>query len=219
MAKLGMKQKGSSAAIAANGASTKTSSSAASSERASEPQQGPRAENAAASPRAIVPRTTLAKSPQFSQVAAIMPMIFAATWNGDCAMRLRFLLGWLALAAVIARQSALGDEPDAKKLEIAYGPEIRPLLTADCQKCHSGDHIEAEIDLSSFAAWADVRKHPQVWQKVGQMLESSQMPPKDARQPTDAERARLQEWVHGYLTMEAGYKAVPAIRAKSFCGG
>ena len=33
-----------------------------------------------------------------------------------------------------------------------------------------------------------MRKHPQIWQKVGEMLDSGQMPPKDAKQPTADER-------------------------------
>ena len=57
-------------------------------------------------------------------------------------------------------------------------------------ECHSAERTEADIDLVSFATLADIRKHPQVWQKVGEMLDSGQMPPKDAKQPTDAERTQ-----------------------------
>src|SRR5262249_16066646 len=39
------------------------------------------------------------------------------------------------------------------------------------------------------------------------MLDSGQMPPKDARQPTDQQRAQLQKWVRSYLTMEAEARA------------
>ena len=35
------------------------------------------------------------------------------------------------------------------------------------------------------------------------MLDSSQMPPPESRQPTELERAELKKWVHGYLTVEA----------------
>lgn len=67
--------------------------------------------------------------------------------------------------------------------------------------------MEAEIDLSSFATWEDVRKHPQIWQRVGEMLDSGQMPPKDAPQPSAAERKALQSWVHSFLTQEAQARA------------
>ncbi len=72
-----------------------------------------------------------------------------------------------------------------------------------CQSCHSGKHPEAEIDLKHFATLDDVRKSPRVWQKVLEMLDSGQMPPKDEKQPSGAERTKLQAWVRGYLKLEA----------------
>ncbi|MBC7856976.1 MAG: DUF1592 domain-containing protein [Pirellulaceae bacterium] len=112
---------------------------------------------------------------------------------------------WAALVAVCPQVHAA--EPEAKGLERAYGGEIRPLIVSYCQKCHSGDRIEADIDLATIGTWAEVRKQPETWQKVGQMLESGQMPPKDERQPTAAERKKLEDWVRGYLTMEAKSRA------------
>ena len=119
----------------------------------------------------------------------------------------RLLVPSLLASLLLARAPAGADEPDVTALEKTYGGEIRPLVVSYCQKCHSADHTEAEIDLGAFAAWADVRKHPQTWQKVGQMLDSGQMPPKEARQPTEAERSKLQTWVRTYLTMEAKARA------------
>ena len=110
-----------------------------------------------------------------------------------------------AAAALLAtaRGSDGADVPDRGALERAYEPEIRGLVRQYCEKCHSEKRIEADIDLAEFATMADVGKRPQTWQKVGEMLESGQMPPKKAPQPTDAERARLRGWVHDYLTIEA----------------
>lgn len=88
-----------------------------------------------------------------------------------------------------------------------YPTEIRPLLLRYCHECHSGDRLEAEIDLSAFPTLAEVRKRPRVWQKVGEMLDTAQMPPKKAPQPTDAERTKLQTWVRGYLTAEVRDRA------------
>lgn len=104
-------------------------------------------------------------------------------------------------------QLAAGAEPEAKDLEKNYGGEIRPLLATYCLKCHSGDLIEAEVDLGAIGTFADVRKHPETWQKVGQMLDTAQMPPKDEKQLAPAEKAKLEKWVHGYLTMEARARA------------
>jgi hypothetical protein len=124
-------------------------------------------------------------------------------------MRIRSVFNAGVLAAVVALVSAPvhADEPELKRLEQAYAGEIRVLVVRYCQECHSEKRMEAEIDLTALATWAEVRKHPRTWQKVGEMLESGQMPPPDARQPTEAERTRLREWVRGYLTTEARARA------------
>jgi len=84
-----------------------------------------------------------------------------------------------------------------------YSSEIRSLISRHCEKCHSATLMEADIDLTAFDSFAAVRKHPETWLKVNEMLESGQMPPKDAPQPNDADRAKLQKWVTGYLKAEA----------------
>src|SRR4051795_8889356 len=105
-------------------------------------------------------------------------------------MRIATVMIVFAVGAVMGTQpfaprpATAADDRDVPALERAYGPEIRPLLERYCYKCHSEKRTEADIDLAEFATWADVRKHPQTWQKVGEMLESGQMPPKEARQPT-----------------------------------
>jgi len=114
----------------------------------------------------------------------------------------------LLLAALLpSRQPAGAAEPDLNVLSVAYQTEIQPLVARYCHECHSGERIEAEIDLASFATLADVRKHPPTWQKVAEMFGSGQMPPKEARQPTDDERATIDGWVRTYLTAEAQARA------------
>jgi hypothetical protein len=58
-----------------------------------------------------------------------------------------------------------------------------------------------------MATWADVRKNAKTWQKAAEMLDSGQMPPQGARQPTEAERTRLRKWVRGYLIVEANARS------------
>jgi len=123
-------------------------------------------------------------------------------------VRFTFVLWLMVLALLVAAHRPVdADEPEARMLEKGYGGEIRPLIVSYCQKCHSGDRIEADVDLGAIGSWADVRKHPETWQKVAAMLESGQMPPKDERQPKAAEREKLEKWVRGYLTMEARARA------------
>ncbi len=128
-------------------------------------------------------------------------------------MRIASVVGVLATTAVVfalllpSRPATAADDRELKTLGQAYEGEIRQLVQRYCHECHSEKRTEADIDFKAFATWADVRKHPQTWQKVLTMLDSGQMPPKKARQPADAERARLQQWVSGYLTVEAEARA------------
>jgi hypothetical protein len=85
--------------------------------------------------------------------------------------------------------------------------EVRPVVARLCGECHSKDRAEADIDLTAFAALADVRRQIPVWQKVGEMIDGGQMPPKEAIQPTDAERALLRGWLRGVLKDEASRHA------------
>ncbi len=116
------------------------------------------------------------------------------------------LLGAGALAALLVRsepEPVCAQEPKWDGVAAAYKSEVQPLLAKFCQRCHSGLHPEADIDLKHFATLDEVRRAPRVWQKVLEMLDSGQMPPKDAKPPSDAERTKLQGWVRGYLKLEA----------------
>ena len=120
---------------------------------------------------------------------------------------MRILVGLSALAAgliVFSSLSARADEPTPEALASRYERDIRPLVAKYCHDCHSAETTtEADLDLSLFANLGEIRKAPRQWQKVREMLDNGQMPPKDAPQPPDAERRRLAEWVREYLKWEA----------------
>lgn len=85
-----------------------------------------------------------------------------------------------------------------------YVKTVRPLIAKYCHECHDSNKPEADLDLSKFATLADVKKATKVWQKVGDMIDGGQMPPKDAAaKPTAEERKTLQTWVQAHLKNEA----------------
>lgn len=109
----------------------------------------------------------------------------------------------LGLVLSIA-QRARAEEPTPEALAARYESEIRPLVAKYCHECHAAETTtEADLDLAHFAHLAEIRKAPRAWQKVREMLDAGQMPPKDAPQPAEAERRKLAEWVHEYLKFEA----------------
>lgn len=131
----------------------------------------------------------------------------------------RFALAATTLALLLSTLFAFANEsPDAEapapapsaanadafaELSKTYAGEALPLVKKYCADCHSDESKEGELDLEQFATLADVRKKPPVWQRVAEMLDHGEMPPKDADQPTAAERQTLRAWVGKYLDAEA----------------
>ncbi|HZZ80862.1 MAG TPA: DUF1592 domain-containing protein, partial [Gemmataceae bacterium] len=114
------------------------------------------------------------------------------------------MIGALAVAWLSSTHEPVqAQEPKWDTLASAYKSDVQPLLVQYCQRCHSGKHPEADIDLKHFASLAEVRKAPRVWQKVLEMLETGQMPPRDAKQFSDEQRTKVQAWVRSYLKLEA----------------
>lgn len=109
----------------------------------------------------------------------------------------------IACISVIRPDTSVATAAPPDSFEKDYAQKVRPLLTKYCQECHSAKQAEADIDLEKFATLTDVRKATKVWQKVGEMLDGGQMPPKDSIQPSDDERTTLRTWVRSHLKTEA----------------
>jgi hypothetical protein len=111
-------------------------------------------------------------------------------------------IGWSQL-----RQPLEAQDSPWKSLADGYTKEIRPLLETYCQRCHGASRQEAELNLGRFARLTDIRKTPRVWQKLLEMLDTEQMPPKKAKQPSAEERSQLRSWLRDYLKLEARSQA------------
>ncbi len=111
-------------------------------------------------------------------------------------MRRLFLLLGTALVASVPLAAA-------ETLDRDYAAFVQPLLKRYCHECHAGEVTEAEIDLASFTSVAHVRRQTKTWLKLREVLDTGDMPPKAAKQPTDAERAQLLVWVRALLAEEA----------------
>ena len=84
-----------------------------------------------------------------------------------------------------------------------YERDIHPLLRQFCLECHSQEAVEGDLDLEQYTTLAEVRREPQVWVKVVEMLTGGEMPPEDAAQPLAPQRAKLLAWAQRYLHAEA----------------
>ena len=80
---------------------------------------------------------------------------------------------------------------------------VTPFLKSFCLECHSGNVVEADIDFTHFSSVTDVRSEIKTWIKVRKVLQTRQMPPKDADQPPDEMQSAVLDWVASFLTNEA----------------
>ena len=88
-----------------------------------------------------------------------------------------------------------------------YTSSIRPLLARSCLKCHNADKREGDLDLKQIESLTDLRRNPQVWQKVQFMLINGEMPPRDSTPLPPTARQKIQSWIRRYLDVEARAQA------------
>ncbi len=113
--------------------------------------------------------------------------------------------GLFLLVALCALPNSFAAEPIAfDVIGTEYVRDIKPILKQFCLNCHSTQTQEGELDLERFAGLADVRTGTRVWLKVVEMLDTNEMPPKDAKPQLSAEQKKqLRAWVERYLNAEA----------------
>lgn len=118
------------------------------------------------------------------------------------------LAGCTLLYVCLATGAVRGDDAETfSDLAGRYDATVRPLLTRYCVGCHDAANKEGELDLDRYASLAALREDPGPWQLVAQLLESREMPPDDADQPSKEELADLRDWVEEYLDAEARSRA------------
>ncbi|MCI0357725.1 MAG: DUF1592 domain-containing protein [Planctomycetaceae bacterium] len=114
------------------------------------------------------------------------------------------LVLWSAAAAV-----AVADEPALTASSTAM---IRRL----CLDCHGKDLAEGRINLDQMTARPDLGRGFKDWEKVAGMLRQGKMPPKDAPQPSAAERtasiAAIEEALKVYISRHAGDPGAVVLR-------
>ncbi len=122
----------------------------------------------------------------------------------DAARRIRTacavpLIACLALAAVSA--------DGADDLAQSFAKQIQPLLVKTCGDCHGKKPKDNDLDLTSFGSAQAIIAKPKVLSDVVERLRLGDMPPKEAPQPTQAEREQLLGWITAALDAEAAARA------------
>jgi len=131
-------------------------------------------------------------------------------------------LAVLALGALVAGAAASGPRPTARPeprqdLERRFAASVRPFLQRFCTGCHGSEKPQAALDLTHFTSVAAaVGDFGHLSLALGR-LEAGDMPPREARQPTPAERREVIAWIRDLRKHEAERNAgdpgpVPARR-------
>jgi mono/diheme cytochrome c family protein len=88
-----------------------------------------------------------------------------------------------------------------------FEKQIQPLLVRTCGDCHGKEPTDNDLDLTSFGSAQAILAKPKVLGDVAERLRLGDMPPKDAPQPTEAEREQLLDWINAALDAEAAARA------------
>jgi len=113
----------------------------------------------------------------------------------------------MVLAVVLGVWAAPSAAGPAADLGQAYARQIHPLLVKTCGECHGKTPKDNDLDLTSFASAQAIIAEPDVLDAVAGRLRDADMPPKDAPQPSQAEREQLLAWIAAALDGEARARA------------
>ena len=109
------------------------------------------------------------------------------------------------LIASLTLAAASADSAD--DLAQTYTTQIQPLLVRSCGNCHGEMPNDNELDLTGFGSAQAILAKPKLLGDVADRLRLGDMPPKDAPQPSEAEREQLLGWITAALDAEAAARA------------
>ncbi len=81
------------------------------------------------------------------------------------------------------------------KSDLEFSRDARPFLDTYCAKCHNAEKAKGGINLDLFTDEVSLYRHRTLVNEVIGQLQHREMPPKDAKQPEDAARTQLAEWL------------------------
>lgn len=115
--------------------------------------------------------------------------------------RILFLTPLLVLGSIAV--PAMKAPPAQADADREFTETVRPFVTTYCTGCHSGEKAAAQLDLRQYATTASVVDDYSRWNRVLARLSSGEMPPKQARQPSDTDRQRVTQWIRETWKSEA----------------
>ena len=112
---------------------------------------------------------------------------------------------FLAVAAVFPVGGLMG----AVVPGMVVGQQLPKFGEQYCFSCHGAKKQKGDFDFEPFAAKPNVARDRKVWEKVAELLESHEMPPKGKPQPKEVEREAMVKWIDGQLSAGEAGKSNP----------
>ena len=114
----------------------------------------------------------------------------------------KFAMAWLVMCGVASCGSfALGQVTDAPSP--LKPPAAASILTKYCFACHAGDEANGDVSLDTFDVHMTGGDDAEAWKSVLDVINSGDMPPEDAPQPSDAQRREVTHWLTSSLELVA----------------
>ncbi|SFI92948.1 DUF1592 domain-containing protein [Planctomicrobium piriforme] len=90
-------------------------------------------------------------------------------------------------------------QPGRDKDPLSWDRNIHGLLQRYCFRCHSSNSPKGDVDLAQDVDPRLILEHRSVWETAASLIESKEMPPEKAKQPSDEERALLVKFLNETL--------------------
>ena len=116
-------------------------------------------------------------------------------------------LAFLAALARIGATGASASAPARTILEQQFNASVRPFLQANCDSCHGKTKPQAQLDLTAFTSMASVAQDDPHWNLILERVSAKQMPPPNAKQPSDKQREAFLAWIRAARQFEANRNA------------
>jgi hypothetical protein len=108
------------------------------------------------------------------------------------------------VAAVLSAANAIAADAE---LERQLTQAVRPFLATYCTSCHSGATPQANLNLGQHETLESVVREHDRWALVLEKIQAKVMPPAAAKQPPDAARQQVIDWINAVTKNEAAKNA------------
>lgn len=84
-----------------------------------------------------------------------------------------------------------------------YDSRVKPFINKYCIKCHGLENSKGELTLNRLNVELASGRNLERWEEVLDAIKGGEMPPEDERQPGEAEREAVADWIDKRLRMFA----------------